>query len=258
MTDTHVHLDDARYGEAERQEILDNLERDGLTAVINAACDLTSMRAGARLAERCSKVFFTVGCHPHDAKSYDDAFEREIVRLAKNPKAVAMGEIGLDYHYDLSERDVQKEVFSRQLSLARKLGLPVVLHTRDAWKDTLDILREEGSFPHGLLLHCFSGSAEIMKILSEKYDAYFAFGGAITFENYCGAELVRTVGENRLLCETDCPYLTPEPFRGKVNRPAFVRYTLEKIAAIRGIAFSEAERITENNAARFFGLEKDV
>lgn len=155
MTDTHVHLDDARYGEAERQEILDNLERDGLTAVINAACDLTSMRAGARLAERCSKVFFTVGCHPHDAKNYDDAFEREIVRLAKNPKAVAMGEIGLDYHYDLSERDVQKEVFSRQLSLARKLGLPVVLHTRDAWKDTLDILREEGSFPHGLLLHCF-------------------------------------------------------------------------------------------------------
>ena len=102
MTDTHVHLDDARYGEAERQEILDNLERDGLTAVINAACDLTSMRAGARLAERCSKVFFTVGCHPHDAKNYDDAFEREIVRLAKNPKAVAMGEIGLDYHYDLS------------------------------------------------------------------------------------------------------------------------------------------------------------
>ena len=256
MTDTHVHLDDARYGEAERQEILDNLERDGLTAVINAACDLTSMRAGARLAERCSKVFFTVGCHPHDAKNYDDAFEREIVRLAKNPKAVAMGEIGLDYHYDLSERDVQKEVFSRQLSLARKLGLPVVLHTRDAWKDTLDILREEGSFPHGLLLHCFSGSAEIMKILSEKYDAYFAFGGAITFKNYGGAELVRTVGENRLLCETDCPYLTPEPFRGKVNRPAFVRYTLEKIAAIRGIAFSEAERITENNAARFFGLEK--
>lgn len=139
-----------------------------------------------------------------------------------------MGEIGLDYHYDLSERDVQKEVFSRQLSLARKLGLPVVLHTRDAWKDTLDILREEGSFPHGLLLHCFSGSAEIMKILSEKYDAYFAFGGAITFKNYGGAELVRTVGENRLLCETDCPYLTPEPFRGKVNRPAFVRYTLEK------------------------------
>ena len=169
-----------------------------------------------------------------------------------------MGEIGLDYHYDLSERDVQKEVFSRQLSLARKLGLPVVLQTRDAWKDTLDILREEGSFPHGLLLHCFSGSAEIMKILSEKYDAYFAFGGAITFKNYGGAELVRTVGENRLLCETDCPYLTPEPFRGKVNRPAFVRYTLEKIAAIRGIAFSEAERITENNAARFFGLEKDV
>ena len=220
MTDTHVHLDDARYGEAERQEILDNLERDGLTAVINAACDLTSMRAGARLAERCSKVFFTVGCHPHDAKNYDDAFEREIVRLAKNPKAVAMGEIGLDYHYDLSERDVQKEVFSRQ--------------------------------------HCFSGSAEIMKILSEKYDAYFAFGGAITFKNYGGAELVRTVGENRLLCETDCPYLTPEPFRGKVNRPAFVRYTLEKIAAIRGIAFSEAERITENNAARFFGLEKAV
>ena len=97
----------------------------------------------------------------------------------------------------------------------------------------MDILREEGSFPHGLLLHCFSGSAEIMKILSEKYDAYFAFGG-------------------------DCPYLTPEPFRGKVNRPAFVRYTLEKIAAIRGIAFSEAERITENNAARFFGLEKAV
>ena len=109
--------------------------------------------------------------------------------LRKIPRLWRWGEIGLDYHYDLSERDVQKEVFSRQLSLARKLGLPVVLHTRDAWKDTLDILREEGSFPHGLLLHCFSGSAEIMKILSEKYDAYFAFGGAITFKNYarCGA-----------------------------------------------------------------------
>lgn len=258
MIDTHVHLDDARYSDADRKELLENLERDGLTAVVNAACDLETMRAGARLADGFDRVFFTVGCHPHDAKSFDGAFEREIVRLAQNPKAVAMGEIGLDYHYDLSDIEIQKKVFSRQLWLAKELGLPVVVHTRDAWRDTLEILEKQGSFPDGLLLHCFSGSKEICKILSDKYDAHFAFGGAITFKNFGGAEVVRTVREDRLLCETDCPYLTPEPFRGKINRPAFVRYVVEKIAFFRGISFEEAENVTERNAVRFFGLKRAV
>ena len=163
MIDTHVHLDDARYSDADRKELLENLERDGLTAVVNAACDLETMRAGARLADGFDRVFFTVGCHPHDAKSFDGAFEREIVRLAQNPKAVAMGEIGLDYHYDLSDREIQKKVFSRQLSLAKELGLPVVVHTRDAWRDTLEILEKQGSFPTDCCCIAFRAARKFAK-----------------------------------------------------------------------------------------------
>lgn len=254
MIDSHIHLDDERYDARMQEEILGDLEKNGLTFVVNVACDLTSMRASARLAENNEKVFFTVGCHPHDAKSFDKDFEAEIIRLAQSDKAVAMGEIGLDYHYDLSDRETQKKVFDRQISLAKELGLPVVVHTRDAWSDTLDILARHKSFPDGLLLHCFSGSREICKILSDKYDSYFAFGGAITFKNFGGADTVRAVKADRLLSETDCPYLTPEPHRGKINRPEYVRFVIEKIAAYRDISFEEAETITENNAKRFFRL----
>lgn len=256
MIDSHVHLDDSRFSDSDRQKILDDLTADGLRAVINVACDLKSMRFGARLAEDFKRVFFTVGCHPHDAESYNVEFEREIEALAARPKAVAMGEIGLDYHYDFSERKIQREIFARQLWLAKELKLPVVLHVREAWKDALDLLAAQGDFSFGLLLHCFSGSRETAEILTRKYDAYFSFGGAVTFGNFGGGEVVRAVPSDRLLAETDCPYMTPVPFRGKTNRPAYVRFVIEQLAQLRGASFEETERLTEKNTIAFFRLKE--
>lgn len=252
MIDTHIHLDDARY-DNEREEIISAFMTDGIDFVINNSAEYSGMVKGYELSQKYPKVYCTVGCHPHDAKSFDDEFERKITQFAPNEKVVAMGEIGLDYFYEFSEKSVQKEVFARQIVLAHKLGLPLTLHLRDAFADNLDILHAHRQYlDKGILLHCYSGSAEYAKVLLSKYLCYFAFGGALTFKKNRKNEVLSVIPLERVLTETDGPYLTPEPFRGKLNYPRYIRLILPHIAAAYGIDFEHAEQVVLQNAKRFF------
>lgn len=252
MIDTHIHLDDSRY-DSQREEIINSFEADGIDFVINNSAEFEGMVKGFELSQKHQKVYCTVGCHPHDAKSFGDAFENKMIELANDPKVVAVGEVGLDYYYEFSEKAVQKEVFARQIVLAHKLNLPLTLHLRDAFADALDILQSHRNYlDAGILLHCYSGSAETAKILLNKYLSYFAFGGALTFKKNRKSEVLAVIPLERVLTETDGPYLTPEPFRGRLNYPKYIRLILPHIAASYGIDFARAENAVLQNAKRFF------
>ena len=202
------------------------------------------------------RVRIAVGCHPHNARYYDDGLEAELRRLLADPRVAALGEIGLDYHYDFSPRDDQRQAFRRQVRLAKECGLPVVLHVRDAYGDALETLKaNRGLLKNGVLLHCYSGSAE-MAAEFLKFDCFFSFGGAITFKNARKEEVIRAIPREKLLTETDAPYLTPEPFRGKLNSPKYIKYVYEKIAAVLGVSFAETESLVRKNAAALFGRIK--
>ncbi len=233
LVDTHCHLDDPKFDE-DRAQVIDRALAAGVTRMVavgtgNGPPDL---ECGVRLADRYDFMYATVGVHPHDAsKARAETFTR-LQELAVHPKVVAIGEIGLDYHYDLSPRDVQRAVFERQLAIADAAGLPVVIHTREAWKDTLDLLR--GHWRGEGIMHCFTGDAAQAR---EALDLGFhlSFGGVLTFPKAEGVrEAARIVPEERLLVETDCPYLAPVPHRGKRNEPAFVVDTVRRLAEVRG------------------------
>ncbi len=254
MIDTHAHLND--------EDLIDRAEEilqdPWLETVIVPGYDYESSARAVSLAKKYDKVYACVGCHPHDAERFSGE-EKEYYRLsATNPKVVAIGEIGLDYYRDLSPRDVQKRVFEEQIALAYDVGLPIVLHVRDAYGDTLEILKNNSEkLKNGVLLHCYSGSAEMVREFSA-FDAYFAFGGAVTYKGAKRDDAIRAVQEDRLLLETDCPYMTPTPMRGKVreNEPSYIRYTLEFVSGVLGKTADEVERITTENAKRFFAKIK--
>jgi TatD DNase family protein len=208
------------------------------------------------MAEKYDFVYAAVGIHPHDAIN---AGEDSIARLAElamlSPKVVAIGEIGLDYFYDNSPRDVQKTRFARQINLARELKKPVIVHDRDAHEDTMRILISEKARETGGVLHCYTGSVEMAREVL-KNNFYISFGGAITFKNAKRAiEVVRYVPDDRLLIETDCPYLTPEPYRGKRNESGYVRLVAEKIAEIKNIGLDAVVEKTAENAKRLFNIQ---
>ncbi|MBR7110933.1 MAG: TatD family hydrolase [Clostridia bacterium] len=251
MIDTHAHLNDEDLIERV-QEIID----DGyLEYIVVPGYDFESSKTALALAKRHKKVYCALGCHPHDAKNFSQEEFEYYLQNSKDEKVVAIGEIGLDYHYDLSPREVQKEVFKSQIDLAHNVGLPVVLHVRDAYKDTLDIMTEyKNKLTNGVLLHCYSGSAEMVREFS-KFDAYFAFGGAVTYKNAKKEEVLRAVKKDRLLLETDCPYMTPVPFRGKQNEPKFIRHTAEYVASALNMTLDELDLLTTENAKRFFGTK---
>ena len=252
MIDSHLHLDDAKF-DGVREQIINDFPLHNIDFVINNSCDLPSMRESARLAKENFRVFATVGMHPHDAKSFDVNFEKEMIALAQHPKVVAVGEIGLDYFYDISPRQVQKDVFARQLEIADKLHLPVTLHVRDAYGDALDVLTAQKRFlNNGVLWHCYGGSAEFASQMVKK-GHYFSFGGAITFKNANKQPVIDNILSDRILSETDCPYMTPVPFRGKTNMPQYVRYVVEKLAEMYNVSFEEMQRITEKNCFDVFG-----
>ena len=214
---------------------------------------MPSSETAVELAQKYESIYAAIGIHPHDATTADyDKYER-IATLSSSRKVVAIGEIGLDYHYDLSPRAIQKGAFREQLELADTLGLPVVLHIREAYEDARQILFEARRYlNNGVLLHCYSGSAEFVKIFGE-LDAYFAFGGAITFNNARhNIEALKSVPIERLLLETDCPYMTPVPHRGKINRPEYVSLVADKAAEVLGLSRSDIEQITSKNAKRLF------
>lgn len=232
LIDTHCHLDDGKFAE-DRAETIARARAAGveLMVAVGTGDGPPDLSAGVRLAEAHSFMYATVGVHPHDASKADDASFSELRRLAGHPKVVAIGEIGLDYHYDLSPRETQRAIFARQLALARETGLPVVVHTREAWSDTMAILREQ---PGPGVMHCFTGDAEqAREALALGF--YLSFSGVITFPKAEPTrEAARITPLNRVLIETDCPYLAPVPHRGKRNEPAFVAHVAQRLAEVRG------------------------
>ena len=252
LIDTHCHLNDEKLL-CNADRIVASFKDDGLESAICVGYDMPSSECAVTLAEKFEEIYAAVGVHPHDADTLDDEACQRILELAKHKKVVAIGEIGLDYYYDLSEREVQKSAFAKQIELANQAELPIALHVRDAYEDTRKILFDmKGYIKNGLLLHCYSGSSEYVKIF-DKLDAYYAFGGAITFKNAKhNLESLAVVPKDRLLLETDCPYMTPVPFRGKANEPKYVALVAQKAADVLGVSVEEIENITTKNAKRLF------
>lgn len=254
LIDTHTHLDDARY-ESDREAVIARARETGIDSMITIGCDLSTSQAAVALANRYPFVYATVGVHPHEVKHIEDGWYNEFRRLAENKKVVAFGEVGLDYHYNYSSPKEQRDRFREQIQLARELGLPLVIHTREAQEDTIQILKDERSAEIGGVFHCFSGDAWLAKDALD-LGFYLSFSGILTFQNAGRLrDIAKTVPLDRILIETDCPYLTPVPHRGKRNEPAFVRHVAEILAAVASVSdLDEIYRLTTENARRLFRI----
>lgn len=235
MIDSHCHLDDERF-HADLPAVIDRALEAGVEAMmsIGSGDGPPDLEAAVRVADRFAAVYATVGVHPHDAAKVDDSTLGRLEELLKHPKVLALGEIGLDYHYDHSPRDRQRAVFAEQLELASRAGVPVAIHTREAWADTFAILEAYWNPMAGGIMHCFSGGpAEAARCLAMGF--HISFAGVVTYPKAVDVqEAAKTVPANRLLIETDAPYLAPVPYRGKRNEPAFVLNTAVKLAELRG------------------------
>ena len=251
LFDSHAHYDDPRYDD-DREAVLGKIRESGVDCVVNIGADMETSRQSLKLAKKYDFIYTTVGVHPHGAEQMTDDDIAILEALCSEPKVVAIGEIGLDYYYDNSPRAVQKYRFKQQLELAERLDMPVVIHTRDATLDTLEILKN--STARGIV-HCFSESAETAKLLVGM-GFYIAFGGALTFKNAKKAvEAADAVPLDRLLIETDCPYLAPEGHRGKRNDSSLMRVVCERLAEIRGVSYEEMAKITYQNARRVYRID---
>ncbi len=261
FVDSHCHIDGEAFDD-DRDDVVRRARSAGVAAMLNVGTGdprTDDFRRAVAVAERYDGVYAAVGVHPHDAILYDDKAERHLTELAGSEKVIAWGEIGLDYHYDHSPRDVQQQVFRRQISVAKALRLPVIIHSRAADDDTVEILCEEfatagrESKPPGIM-HCFGGTPKMAEALL-KVGFYISFAGNVTFKN---AENLResalSVPLDRLLIETDCPYLTPVPFRGKRNEPQMVVHTAEFLGGLYGVVTEEIARRTTRNFFEFFNL----
>ena len=251
LIDTHVHLDHPRLVPRREQVIAHAMNR-GVGKMINIGHDLQSSRDSVDLAAEYSNIAAAVGIHPHSANSLDDCCLAEIERLAAKPGVMAVGEIGLDYYYDFSSRDVQRRAFRMQLALAQRLNLPVVIHQREAEDDTLEILKEFAPYPRGGIMHCFSGSVKTALYCIDQ-NFWLGLGGIVTFKN---ARLVKEVAAEvpleRVVLETDSPYLAPHPHRGKTNQPGFIIHVAEEIAALRSISLEHVAETTTSAAESLF------
>ncbi|HOS69337.1 MAG TPA: TatD family hydrolase [Bacillota bacterium] len=253
LFDTHAHLDDDRF-DKDRDETIMQCQRDGVELILNAGSNIETSVKAIALAKKYEFIYAAVGVHPHDAAEMDEETAGVLAALAGNKKVRAIGEIGLDYHYDFSPRDVQKQRFVEQIDLARQLKLPVIVHDREAHGDVMDIFKKTRIKEVGGVLHSFSGSAE-MALECIKLGLYISISGPVTFENARKTvEAVKQVPLDMLLIETDSPYLTPVPYRGKRNYPGYVRFVAEKIAEIKGISFEEVARQTLENGKRLFRI----
>lgn len=251
--DSHAHIDDERFDE-DREEIIKAIKQNDVDLFINVGADLGSSIRSVRLSEEYDFIYAAVGVHPHDADTMDENSIDVLRTFAKKEKVVAIGEIGLDYYYDNSPRDIQKDKFREQIRLAKEIDLPIIVHSRDAAGDTMDILREEQDGSLRGVLHCYSGSLEQAQ---EYIDLgfYISLAGPVTFKNArVPKEVAEAVDINRLLIETDSPYLTPEPYRGKRNNPMYVRHVAEKIAELRNMSVEEVAKITSKNTRELFRI----
>jgi TatD DNase family protein len=253
LFDTHVHLNAEQY-EDDLQEVINRALEKGVQNMVVVGFDEPTIKKAIQIAETYDFIYASVGWHPVDAVDMTDKHLAWIEELAQHPKVVALGEMGLDYHWDKSPKEVQKDVFRRQIRLARKVNLPIIIHNRDATEDVVTILKEEHVEEVGGIMHCFTGSIEVAKQCMDM-NMYISFGGPVTFKNAKKPKEVATeLPLDKLLIETDCPYLTPHPFRGKRNEPGYVSYVAEQIAELKGITYEELADITTANAKKLFGI----
>ena len=252
LIDSHCHLDSPEF-DADRDQVVERALEAGVErmAAIGTGSGPPDLEAGIRLAERYEQFYATVGIHPHDAAKARAADFEHLAELLRHPKVVALGEIGLDYHYDFSPRDTQTSVFIRQMEIAATAGKPIVIHTREAWDDTAALLERHWK-PHGIggIMHCFSGGpAEARRALELGF--HLSFGGIVTFPKALDVQAAaREAPADRILVETDAPYLAPVPKRGKRNEPALVVHTARKLAELRGESFEQVSRATSDNFRR--------
>lgn len=257
MIDTHTHLDFECYDD-KFDEVLKNALDTGVEKMIIPGVRPKYFNKIISLIEKYDYLYGAVGVHPSEAVNWEDGYEKELYELAKHPKIVAIGEIGLDYYWDKDNIDKQKEIFRLQLDVANKINKPVLIHDREAHLDTFNILKEKNASSFGVVMHCFSGSSEFaLQCLKEGY--YIALGGVVTFKN---AKKVKEVAQNipleRILVETDAPYLAPTPFRGEENQPAYVKYVVEEIASLKGLKFEEVNFQTTKNAFKLFKFGETI
>lgn len=251
--DTHAHLDDNRF-KGDQDAVIRRAREVGVELIVNVGYNLSSALNTLELTQKYEFIYGAVGMHPHEAQDLNEESLAQLRLLAQKPRVVAIGEIGLDYYYDLSPRDVQQTVFREMISLAQEVQLPIIIHDREAHEDTLRIVKEERAEEIGGVFHCYSGSLPLAQEIVE-LGFYLALGGALTFKNARKAvEVVRAIPLEYLLIETDCPYLTPVPYRGKRNEPAYVGQVAQAIAEIKGMPVAEVARVTLENGKRLFGL----
>lgn len=278
LFDSHTHFNNEDFTAEERSALLAEIDKavsiGKMTGAVDIGFDPASSAMAAEHAYRWPWCFAAVGCHPHDTKDMDDMKLASIKELAARDKVVAIGEIGLDFHYDLSERDVQREWFRKQIRLANELKMPITIHSREADQEVMDILKEEGAFSEQrkswfparpsaegftgedarVLLHCFSGSAELGKQYV-RLGGTISIAGPVTYKNNRKTvATVQAIPIEYLLVETDAPYLTPEPFRGRRNNPLYVEHTVRRIAFIKDLTYEEVAEKTKDNALRFYGI----
>ena len=252
LFDTHAHMDDEAFS-ADREELLSSLPSQGLALVMNPGCSLSSSRNASRLSQTYGYIYAAVGSHPDVADEVNEEVLEQYRRLvAENPKIKAIGEIGLDYHYEDIPREIQLKAFRMQMALAKELNLPAIVHEREAHEDGMKVADE---FPEVTgVFHCYSGSAEMAKELVKR-GWYIGFTGVLTFKNARKAvEVAKAIPLDRIVLETDCPYMSPEPFRGKRNDPGKLYRMAEKLAEIRGLTLEEIHTITTENGKRLYRI----
>lgn len=253
LIDTHAHLNAPEFAE-DQDEVIARARENGVSAIVNIGFNAETIPTCLELAEKYDFIYAVVGWHPQDAKDFRDEHLDWLAELSRHPKVVGIGEMGLDYYWDTSPKDVQAEVFRKQIRLARQLQLPIIIHNRDAHQDIITILREEKAEEVGGIMHCFSGSWETAKMALDM-NFSISFGGPLTFKNArVPKEVAVQVPLDRLLVETDCPYLTPHPYRGKRNETGYVRFVCEEMARLHEKSYEEMAAITAENAKRVFRL----
>lgn len=251
--DSHAHYDDEAF-DGDREELLSSMEEAGIGRIVNVGASIKGVSDTVKLAGTYPFLYGAVGIHPDHVGELDEEKIEWLRELTQEEKIVAVGEIGLDYHWDIEPREKQKEWFSRQLALSREVSLPVIVHSRDAARDTFDILKAEHAGSAGGVIHCYSGSKEMARDYLE-LGYYIGIGGVVTFKNAKGIkEVAKYVPLDRILVETDCPYLAPAPNRGKRNSSLYLPYIIEEIAELKGVSSEEVEQKTYENAMRMYGI----
>lgn len=254
LFDTHAHFNDAQFDE-DRIEAIERAKENGVEYILTVSSDIASSIENVSLTQNHDIFYAAIGVHPHNVIDLNNNIISALTDFSSYPKVVAIGEIGLDYFYDNSPREAQKIWFSKQISLARNVKLPIIVHDRDAHEDTMNILRNEKASEIGGVLHCYSGSVEMARELLNM-GFMISIAGPVTFKNANKLlEVAKYVPDDMLLIETDCPYLAPEPYRGKRNESAYVKFTAEKIAKLRGKSFEYIAEKTTSNAKRLFRIQ---